>query len=604
VTSKILLIALIRHKLGRCAWLIALWSIALFFIFPVTSAVISSGGHYSEGHPADNLLDFSSVAFLYAVMIAAVVTAVIVFHYLNKKKQIDFFHSQPVGRGTLFWSNYITGAIIFIIPYVVFWSLSLITATLCYTSELLNMGEIAIVFFVNILFYMICYSITVFACNLSGNSAISLTLTTIYLFYFPALYLCSKMMTEIFFKTISINDFFDDIAYKLSPVFYFSRFFINSYYQHVDPLFWIIFHTVTAALIAFSAYLLYKKRSSEAAGKAIAFSAVHPIVKFSLMLIFMLTSGLIFFSVGQGSFGWMAFGIVILGFISFALLNTMLHFDIKSFAKGWRSLLIFSAAFALILTGMHLSSAKFNSITVSAEEIEYIVWTPVNSQIGTNMQNKIVLKDNKNIEAAVALQNLAAEQSDKIKYIYGYNNWHFNMTLHKKQGSEFSRKYVLYEEQLKPYSDSIQKSEEYKNLVVSDTLKKALIADVNINIHKNDFGSFPINNKYLKNGLINALLADAAAFEGNIFENENHNYSINLSLVNSSLYLNLNISSHLPNTMTFISENNIATDIKTDSYKDSTDYTASYPTDHYDYTETNSAYNSGASSPDYSSLKP
>ena len=66
--------------------------------------------------------------YLAAVVLAAVVGCV-VFFYLQQKRQINFYHSQPVSRTRLFINQYAVGLLVNVVPLLLMLALSALLIT-------------------------------------------------------------------------------------------------------------------------------------------------------------------------------------------------------------------------------------------------------------------------------------------------------------------------------------------------------------------------------------------------------------------------------------------------------------------------------------------
>jgi|GEM_PF-5208718 len=552
MTSKNLLFSCIRHKLGQSIWLTVLWSIVLFFMFPVAVSLIdvSNFGSYHDtplNHPVYDLLGTNNFVLLILSVLLAVVTALVLFHYANKKKQVDFFHAQPIKRSLLFWSNYLAGLILFFVPYLFFGAIGTFLA-FCRLSAVrvsLDLPLVLIAFGLTCLCFWVFYSISVLACTLCGNAAVALLVTAAFFFYLPAIASCAEAIIRLFYVTLYNSSYYygSHIDFRYFPLIHFFELTTDSYDGFVSWG-WIVFYAIFALATAGVAYLAHCKRSSEAAGQAIAFRAFRPVLKFMLVLVLALASGLMFYSIGNSYFGWMAFGIIVLGFLAHGILNTILHFDLKAFVKGWKSLLIFYLVLALGFGGLTMSANSFNTAVIYEEEVASFsidnLYTNINwySTDGSSNMMETTLSAPENIKAAVALQNFAADYiKDKwvrfapLMHYYAYNENEatnrphlFSVVFRSENGREFARTYSIPQNEFFRLTGPILSSGEYLAKTVIDPLQefKKSTESKSINLHINNGYSttVTIDDRDTQNGLVDAILADALANPGvNIFAN-------------------------------------------------------------------------------------
>ena len=70
----------------------------------------------------------------------------------------------------------------------------------------------------------------------------------------------------------------------------------------------VISRLAVSAILLLIAVMLHKKRPSEAAGKAMAFSISQPVIGVLLVTEFSVAGLMFFWSLGSGSLGWALFG--------------------------------------------------------------------------------------------------------------------------------------------------------------------------------------------------------------------------------------------------------------------------------------------------------
>ncbi len=130
MTSKNLFFKLILENVKRRVWTIALGFLVFFFTLPVAEAFVFSDKRYYTYENYENYrrmidgnaLDIISAGngFLVIVVVtAALICGVSSFAYLHSKKKVDFYHSLPVRRETLFAVSFVNGILIMVAVYLV-----------------------------------------------------------------------------------------------------------------------------------------------------------------------------------------------------------------------------------------------------------------------------------------------------------------------------------------------------------------------------------------------------------------------------------------------------------------------------------------------------
>lgn len=272
-------------------------------------------------------------------LITAIVSAFSGFRYLYAGKKVDVFHSIPVKREKIFLSQYISGVIMFIAPFLICEALMLLV---CGAKGVMTVAlSVAalkgmVVMFIS---YLLFYNVTIFVIMLTGKMLVGffgmVTLGT----YFPALYVVllgyCQLFLESFYEGPTENLVSSWIPY-LSPVTLFAgmqtRGDIFGNAEETSRSLLIIFMAISIAIILLTfvlSFLLYRRRGSEAAGKSMAFARSKPVIKVMLMVLFGLGSGLFFAYFGNRVSMWLFFGVVLGLLVSQFLIEIIYAFDVK-----------------------------------------------------------------------------------------------------------------------------------------------------------------------------------------------------------------------------------------------------------------------------------
>ena len=123
MTSKNLFFKLMLENMKRRIWTLALGFLVFFFTLPVAEAFVFSDKRYYTYENYENyrrMIDGNALAIISAgneflvivVVTAALICGVSSFAYLHSKKKVDFYHSLPVRRETLFAVSFVNGILI------------------------------------------------------------------------------------------------------------------------------------------------------------------------------------------------------------------------------------------------------------------------------------------------------------------------------------------------------------------------------------------------------------------------------------------------------------------------------------------------------------
>lgn len=321
----------------RRTWSIALSMLFFFLLGPVLLALLLEGMQNSM--TAERVIrEIKSIlgpGFFthYALTItAALVCAYSGFFFLHSRKKVDFYHSVPAKRELLFGVNYVNGILIYFIPYLINLLLSFLVllARGYLNSETFLAGLQGIS--VDLVYFLLIYTLAIIAVMLTGNGVVSILGTGVFLAYGPFLSGVRIMYFTDFFQTY-VGSISDDskILQFLSPLgkyFYRSEEIQKGNYSGILSSV-LITLAVTVLLTAFALFL-YKKRPSEAAGKAMAFELAKPIIKFLMIVPVTLAGGLVFREAANvHSDGWLIFGLILIFVIFGAIVEIIYQFDLK-----------------------------------------------------------------------------------------------------------------------------------------------------------------------------------------------------------------------------------------------------------------------------------
>ena len=154
------------------------------------------------------VLDFFEVSTinLIGIYILPVIISICLFNYIYKKKSVDFINSMPISRKSIFFTNLISGILIFTSMLLV--NVIVISVlTLIFNLQIPFMMLIDYFFFF-LLVYIFVFSITNVAMSISGNAITQVIVTVILTFLIPfCSSYCNLMITNNIDHTlIECND--------------------------------------------------------------------------------------------------------------------------------------------------------------------------------------------------------------------------------------------------------------------------------------------------------------------------------------------------------------------------------------------------------------
>lgn len=388
MTLKISCIKLIREDIRHRGWFAALTCILLVFMMPVCALLYISS--FADGaspyYAYDDLARLfpgllnghTGQALMVVIVVLAVLAALTGFSYIHSKEKLDFYHALPVKRTRWFASVYLSGLLIFLVPYAVCSVLTvaagaaegIMTADLALRCAQAALG--------GILAYFIIYNTCVFAVMLTGRTVTGLLASLIVLVY-PSLVLSMLYTLQTtFFKSYypTSSSAFEILPGYLSPIEMFSSLIEqSSTYGLRIPL--LIAVAVLSALLITAALLLYRVYPSEAAGTAIAFPALSPILKVLICIpAAPFLSMLVLEVMAISEYSW----IIPLSLLNAALICAVIEFiyqmDLKLLLKGWRSSLISIGGVLAILCIFQFDLFGYDTYLPDEDRIEAVSFRP------------------------------------------------------------------------------------------------------------------------------------------------------------------------------------------------------------------------------------
>ena len=200
------------------------------------------------------------------------------FSYLYDRKKVDMYHSVPVDKNKRFLTIYINGIIIYLTATLA----SLLIGTIEAAVQRAVNGEVLTVvglgFVWNLLLFLAVYHTVILAVMLTGNRLITFFAAGIFAFYEMMLYSLINNMQYAFFETK--DGTYVSLEPKLSVVNdYFTHTLEIKYLEDAKEMaktalpFYGKWFVLAAVLLAVS-WLCYRRRPSEAAGRALAFPVI------------------------------------------------------------------------------------------------------------------------------------------------------------------------------------------------------------------------------------------------------------------------------------------------------------------------------------------
>ncbi len=339
--------SLLRHTLSSYWWLAFACGVVYFFAGPVFTLLYLNGMNFDATHytfPMDlhqqnieQIARWMSAEGMLPLYLSAVVLSMILgcvmFAYLQHRRQVNFYHSQPIHRTRLFINQYGVGFVMNMVLMLVMLAVSMLMVVMYGLGEGLAFGGI-VRHVVNIFVLSLAsYSISVLAGQLTGTVLTHLALMLVMHFGIPLATVVIAYMGEIFFATFNFE--FPMVMLNFSPLCamialladYSTRYLVYMTAPAMSTSMLVILLIIGIGF-AVLAWALYQKRPSEATGKSLIYPITEPIVKAYLMFVGALGGGFIFYAVGDKAFFY--FGIVVFAVLIHMVCQVIIEHDFKA----------------------------------------------------------------------------------------------------------------------------------------------------------------------------------------------------------------------------------------------------------------------------------
>lgn len=353
----------------------------LFFVYLITFLISVQNiyGRYDKRAAVISHITELSEPGMYMGVIAilsAVLLAVSGFRYLHSKREIDFYHSLPMKRRVHLYMIMTNDLLIFAVYLILLLCLQCVITAVA--------GAFSPVFAVNMVSSFVCY-LAVFAATyvtmalamvLTGQTFVGLLGFGAITAYMPLvihdLYPC---LASVFFKTYCVDTEWGKALTYISPLSLAGKLLIDysvwTWRAHVIAFVLICIWT---AVITAAVFVLFEKRPSETAGKAMAFPKANGVFRILLVVPMSVYVGIYLYSASFSSVrGWIIAGVLIGGFLFHGVIECIYRFDIRGFL-ACKKQMVLSVAAALFIVGLFWADASgYDAYLPEKEETDAVL---------------------------------------------------------------------------------------------------------------------------------------------------------------------------------------------------------------------------------------
>lgn len=427
--------------------------------------VAKSGGWYDEFYWESTVsrvtgMLSSNAAVSVILTILAVVCGVAGFQYLHSRQKVDFYHSLPISRTQLFFSNYASGILRVLPAYYIVMLLSVACTYALGMGEAVVWAQIGASVLSNTVVFLLLYSMSALATILCGNTIIALLLLLWIQLAPMAVLLLQNGLCSYFFKTYVFNDGTNAVLF--TPIM--AQFLLGSdaasqdamqRYLHVSLTSVLLIYVAAFLIISALALFAFRVRKSERAGTAISFEPLKMPVKVFMCAVVGLTFGLFLGVIGTGVWLWV--GIVLGTVIMHALAEMIYAFDFRAGLKKPLHLVLVLAALIVLALGMKNDVLGFDRYVPAVDKLTGVNLS-TDYSYGGGGEEKDFLRSAENIAAVQRLAEIsmyenAAEAGGR----------HYQVQYRLQGGKIVTRNlFIPKTEETKALREQVFLSEEYK----------------------------------------------------------------------------------------------------------------------------------------------
>lgn len=524
MTSRNLFFKVCFHEFKKHIWSMAIIFVVMFFAFPVSNLLVTQS-ELSYAKSGQNLADtagilqeyylgsafsFQNVFYLIVLIFSAVLLAVSGFSYLNSRKKVDFIHSMPIKRESLFGAKFLVGFLNYALPLLFNVGLSFLVVVLNRNSGFTRLGVLGNVaahigwfLLLHIVFFLLFYSVAVLAMTLVGNTIIAFLGIGVLYGYHTLLSLLIMVLKEMFYDTYcSVYQTFksyDPIGLLMGQLESlegkeeYGMWGLEKipYGENLTQMYIALVIIVVAVA---GAVLLMKFRPSESAGKAMAFKYSEPVIKIGVLAPGIVGGSLFMYMASvNGSLGWLVFGAVVSFLLLAVIMEMIFRLDFKgalqhkwsAFAGGIAALLLLGF-FVFDIGGYDRklpAENQIESIGVDFGEIGMERFAQhyyyIKDTHCYNMAELVVFKDESVKDAYSLAEYLAKNHKSSDEYLgYGVEiedsvedleteqEGIIHICFRLKNGKKEYRAYRMnWNEAALEYAQPVYQSEEYQNII-------------------------------------------------------------------------------------------------------------------------------------------
>ena len=402
-------------------------------------------------------------------MLIGVYLAFDFFKYMHSKKETDFYESMPIRKQTWFKILLFASVGIFLVLAAITIGLELaIVYGLGYGSAIILQNMLwSLVCMIGV--FLACLATTILAMIMTGHPIVAFLGLGVFASYIPLI--ISNLIP------LYSSEFLDTYVYRdISPTYYYFSpvtlaYKTSHHWDYNSGLWnigehwtWLLGCFVFALVVGILAYLLFLRRPSETAGRAMAFEKLNAAIRILIVIPIALYAGLLLYEIAAyGSFVWLLFGVVFAAFLIHGIMECIFQFDIKALISKKRQLLftvLFCLGFVLVFWADIFQYDKYMPDAQDVQSVQIDTYLFDDNAKGTWDEHKDWLAGD-TVDDALAVVKDIRQHSKPTEGVTYTND--FTVTYELKNGTEKQRRYSYYGNEFPESLDKLSATEDFKD---------------------------------------------------------------------------------------------------------------------------------------------
>ena len=411
---------------------------------------------------------FSSVNPL-ILLIFPVIISIQIFKYLQKNTSTTFIHGLPLSKKQIYITNFFSGIVLLLIPYIINFIVLLIIKPFTGIGEYILIPTLLKWLGTNTLFSIIIYTFSNFVGMMAGTSFAHGFITYVFM-YLPMflVVIVENVIAKLVYGFPGFPEFIINFITQLPFVKMFNLFVYNSETKsYLSGLTVNYILTIIVILVVFVilTYVLYKKRKLERAGEFSVFNVVKEILKYLATFLAMIISYLYCSVFIQNN--------IILLILSLIFAAIAYFISEVIMRKTYKVLYTFGGlvvyAFIIIVLNVLLTNNIFGYETYmpNIDDIQYA------QASFYNLEDEVRYEEKENIQLVLDLQKNLINNKTTADYTTSTLTIKYSL----KDGKEVTRKYSVSSNN--EDIEKLEKTDEYINKEYSYLFNEEEVEKIN-----------------------------------------------------------------------------------------------------------------------------